>query len=740
MMPLEYYDQNYVPLDHSYQLATTNSLTHQSNREISSQVNKQPLAKIQTYSKNPVIHQLSSNGKIQNSSILPTPKSQMTIPQGLSNRAITSPLSLCKSPVTSSLDLHQRSSLSPAWKAFNSSLSYSKPQKMSSSDLSKTSSSLEPKQTTLGSELPIYKLQTTSSSENLHWTSQSLKSNLRVLSSSLSHLQHQETPIANSFWASSSLRPNHKSYSSTLLSSKFQTASLDDLWTSLLVQNQRSLSSPTLNTKLQTNGFIQTPPSLERDQMAAGSPLPDSRPQKDPTLSSNPTFLRLPPSHEKLRQSPFSHSTHQCESSPALNPKSQTVLTVDRNFQMVSSSICHSKFQNTTSKNDKHHPIELPTSQTKPNVSGQSLPSDTHCVKNIASWTWSSGLQRKSSFDTSAKTESEKDISWTLHYCLPCIVKGGTMSDDVVNRIVSSLSKSRIQRDLSRQILLRRMRGKPNPRPGPRLLSTYTVCLVCASCIKSQCNHITGKKGPHCATLFVIPIPEASSEGKIAVKLVLILSLPEASFSPLVPPPPVDGKQPHEALHDENLKDVEKIPQVPSTSEPSIIQELSRNTKCSLMSPENKFVSQQSQAASDWLLYVKKSSNLRSRSQTPSPFSSSSSSSSSSVSSTMSSLTSFSSSSFAFPPEPPPPRGAAPPALSGCVLADMLSCCRLPPGVSWLEFICSEDYHPLPGKPKKMQLSAPQRKPASSATTVKGTNGPSVFLRFFQTKFQNEKP
>lgn len=107
----------------------------------------------------------------------------------------------------------------------------------------------------------------------------------------------------------------------------------------------------------------------------------------------------------------------------------------------------------------------------------------------------------------------------------PCIIKGGTVPDDVVNKIINSLSKTRIQKDLCRQILFRRMRGRPNPYPGPRISSSYVICLACASCIKSQCYHLTGKKDPRAATLFVIPTPEPSAEGQIKMKLVLIMGL-----------------------------------------------------------------------------------------------------------------------------------------------------------------------------------------------------------------------
>ncbi|KAF5929595.1 hypothetical protein HPG69_016652 [Diceros bicornis minor] len=392
---------------------------------------------------------------------------------------------------------------------------------------------------------------------------------------------------------------------------------------------------------------------MERSQMALSSPLPDFRPQTTPVLSSNSSILSLSLSNSKPRKSPLPHSVHQTQSLPLFQPKPQTVLTLDRDFRTLSSPVCHSEFQNTTSPNDKHRATDLSSPYPKPNVSGQALSSSKHCVRNIATSTLGSRLQSKCSFDLCAKTESNKEIPWTLDYIYPCIVKGGTVPDDVVNKIVNSLSKTRIQRDLCRQILFRRMRGRPNPRPGPRLSSSYVVCLACASCIKSQCNHLTGRKDPRGATLFVIPTPEPSSEGEIKVKLALILSLPETFSSCL--PCPVKENQPEETSED-NFEEMENISQFFPTSEPDITQGLNMRKTWLTAAPEKEVVSQQPQAI-DWLLYVKKSSNYQ-------PKSLLSASSSSTSSSSFSSCSSSSSSSST---SPLPSKESTTSTLSGCV-------------------------------------------------------------------------
>ncbi|XP_005375576.1 PREDICTED: mucin-5AC [Chinchilla lanigera] len=737
MVPFKYYDQHFLPLNHSCHLATTNSLTHQYNSKKLNQLNNQPLAKVQSYSKNFAAPSLNYNQTVQSCSVLPSPKSQLKISQGFNNKATKLQLSPSKCLVTFSPD-HWKNSLHPTGKALSSPLSYPKPQTTSLSDLNKTSPSLEPSQTCWSSQLPLPKPQTTSSSPDLHWTSPLLKSNQKVLHSSLSHLQHQETPLLNAMWTSS-LRPQQKASRSTLLQSNPQkTSSLDGFWTSLLVHNQRSLSSPSLSSKAQTNNFLQTSHSLEFNQMALISPLEDSRPHKKPILTSNSSVLSLPLSHVKLRKSPLLHSAQQSQSLSVFQPKSQAVLTLDHSFQTLSSPICHSKFPNATSPNDKDRTTEMPLSHLKPNAAGQASSSTKHCLRRTTTSPWGSGLQSKSSLDFRERVKSDREIPWTLHYGHPCIVKGGTIPDRVVNKIITSLSKTRIQRDLSRQILFRRMRGRPNPRPGPRLSSVYTVCLSCASCIKSPCNHLTGKKDPRCGMLFVIPTPEANSKGEIEVKLLFILRLPETSFSPFLPPLSMKGSQLEDTPSD-SLEEIEKLSQFFSASESDVLRGLRVKEGWSAASSENQAASPKVQAV-DWLLYVKNNGSSDSQSPSPSP-PSSSSSSSSSISSATPSPTSSSSSSSLLPSEPLPSQDCSPCPLSNCVVTKLLSYHRLPPGVSWLEFICSKDYQPLPGKPDKEQSPQPTTTPLRNATATKETKGPSMLHKFFSKhSFKNEKP
>ncbi|XP_023574989.1 uncharacterized protein LOC101578265 [Octodon degus] len=715
MVPPAYLDQHFLPLNRSYDLATTNSLTHQYSATKRSQLNGQPVAKVQSYSNNLAAPSIDYNRATQSCSVLPSPKSPAKNSQCFNNKAKKSQLSLSKGPGTLSLD-HWKNPFHPAGKALSSPLSHPKPQITSSSDLTKTSSSLEPSQTHSSSQLPLPEPQTTSSSLDFHCTSPLLKSNQKVSHSSLSNLQPQETSLLDILWVSS-LRPKQKVNRSALLESKPQkTSILDGLWTSLLVHNQRSLSSPSLSTKAQTNNSLQTPHSLEFHQTALNSPLEDSGLQRKSILTSKASALSLPLSSVKSRESPALHSAHQSQSLSVFQPKSQAVLALDHHFQSLSSPRCHSMFQSTASPSDKSRATEQPPSHLKPNAPAQASSSTKHCLKkSAAASTRASRPQSKGSLDFSAKIESDKEIPWTLRYGHPCIVKGGTIPDRVVNKIINSLSKTRIQRDLSRQILFRRMRGRPNPHPGPRISSTYTVCLTCASCIKSPCNHLKGKRDPHCGRLFVIPTPEANSEGKIQVKLLFLLTLPETYSSPFLPPLSIRGSQPEDALID-NLEEMEKTSQLFSTSESDTSQELRVKKRSLTVSSKSKVVSQKEQIV-DWLLYVKNNDSFHSPSQIPPP-PSSCSSSPSSVSTATHSPTSSSSSSSASPSEPFLSRDTAPYLLSNSVVTNLLSHHRLPPGVSWLEFICSKDYQPLSGKPSKKQSPHPKTPPVRNANTV----------------------
>lgn len=152
---------------------------------------------------------------------------------------------------------------------------------------------------------------------------------------------------------------------------------------------------------------------------------------------------------------------------------------------------------------------------------------------------------------------------------------------------------------------------------------------------------------PRCATLFVIPTPESSTDGKVDVKIILILSLPEKPSSTCFQLPMKDSKSENnlEAL-DDNLDVLEKITQFFPASESDFIQGLKTKRKCLAVSSESKDLSQEPQSI-DWLLYVKNSNGIQLETQVQGPSSSSSSS--------CSSVSSSSSASSIGRPSPPTP-------------------------------------------------------------------------------------
>lgn len=699
-----------VPFEPSYEVVTVKSLTQQHVGEKLSQPSKHSSNGVLTHTNFIGIPSLNSNQKLQSCSILPPSKTQDIILQCSQNRVINSS-SYSKNPLFSLPDHHQRTLLRSNQKVMNTPLSYPKLQ---------TTSSINPRtlpkhhQVALNSQLPATTPQSTSLD---NCPLPSLKSDKRAIHSSFPLVNHQETPYLDRLWTSSSLQPNKKALSATSQHKPQKRSSLNSLWTSLIDHSQRSLSSPSLNSAPQTNCLLQKSPLLEPNQMTLRSSLTDSRSQTMSISNSNSCGLNLALSHSRSKNSFLPHSVRQPQS--LFQAKSPSLLICDHIIKTPNSPVCHFAFQSPTSLNDKHG--TLTPFHPKLSIPSQSPSRSKHCTRARTTSVVYLRPQNKSSRDFWAKIKPKKEIPWTLHFTNPCIVKGGTLSDDVVNKIINSLSKSRIQRDLCRQILYRRMRGKPNPRPGPRLSASYLVCLNCASCIKYQCPHLTGKKDPRGATLFVIPTPELSSEGKIEVKLIFILSLPETSiFSSL--PLFVKRNQPDEEAPEDHLERMEKISKLFSTSELAISQELNVKKEWLPVAPENQVVSQQSPAV-DWLLYVKKN-NSQSQNLC---LSSSSSISSSSSSSSFSSLSSTSS--FIKKTSPTPPaKGTASATLSGYVLNNMLSCHKLPPGVSWLEYIHSKNDQPLP-----TQSPAQKKMPTDNDTIANRNKGPKALCKLVQT-------
>ncbi|XP_032755303.1 LOW QUALITY PROTEIN: casein kinase II subunit alpha'-interacting protein [Rattus rattus] len=726
MVPLGYNDKPFVYLQDCLQQTANNSPAHHYTSDKLNQSYSQPMCKEQP--QNTVVASPSSfNKKAQSFSALSPLNSKVT--KGSYNRAMksSSPSLYSKCPATTSKDSLLKSSSQLSWKSLDSSLPHHKSQTSSSFT---STSSLEPSKTSPRSRLPLPKTQT-SSSIDLCWKSPSLESTQRISTSSSPPLDQRETSSLNIIWSTPSLESSQSERNSQLCKSKSQKdSSLDCLWTSLLESNQKTLSSPSLTHKLQRPSFSSTS-ALESNRVVQTSPLSDCKSLKIPISNSNNNVFTLPLSQAKSRKlAPSSHSFLPSRSLSTCQPKPKIAAKCDPSTRAISATACQPKVQNTASLIDKHRLRQLPSVHTKPNISGHRILTPKPGIKTKNASVPCSRLPNKCSFEKSVKSEAENESLWSLDYSHPCIIKGGSVPVDVVNKIVNSISKSTIQKDLSRQILLRRMRGKPNPRPGPRLSSTYSVCLECASAIKSQCNHLTGKRDPRCATLFVIPTPESGTDGKADVKIILILSLPETPSSSCFQLPMKDSQSENnlEAL-DDNLDVLEKITQFFPASESDFIQGLKTKRKCLAVSSESKDTSQEPQSI-DWLLYVKNSNGIQSQTQVQGPSSSSSSS--------CSSVSSSSSSSSGRPSPPTLCTDPTPAHVPGYVLGKVRSYHRLPPGTSWLEFIRGSSSDTT----KLRQSTSAKTKPVRSHNTKclkKGRRETSALLKYFQTKFQNEK-
>ncbi|XP_051840330.1 casein kinase II subunit alpha'-interacting protein isoform X2 [Antechinus flavipes] len=314
-----------------------------------------------------------------------------------------------------------------------------------------------------------------------------------------------------------------------------------------------------------------------------------------------------------------------------------------------------------------------------------------------------------------SKAMPNREPSWSLFYLKPCIVDGVIIPNEIVKNIVSSIPQSRIHRDIRKQILLRWMRGRPNPQPGPRLSSTYTVCLVCASWIRYGCSHVKGRKDPNGAKLVAIPTPLPGSEGEMGVRLVLQIPQSKPSSISCLPCHSYEEQHPQASAEEH---DTLTIPEGERNQEALILTESAStstlptpNIAIQSVTPaiQPQSINHQFQGVK-WLLYIKTMTGPLPQ-YPPSSLSSSSSSP-------------FSPSSF-----------------SDCVSFESFIYHRLPPGVYWLDFIYSKDYQTRDKRISERHQPSGGKMPASSTTKKlpreKATTGSGTFLKAVLEKFQN---
>ncbi|XP_074048774.1 uncharacterized protein LOC141491988 [Macrotis lagotis] len=111
--------------------------------------------------------------------------------------------------------------------------------------------------------------------------------------------------------------------------------------------------------------------------------------------------------------------------------------------------------------------------------------------------------------------------TWSFGYFKPNTIGCRNISNKNVNKIISSIPKEKIKNDIQKQILLRQIKKHPNSKSGPRLSSSYPVCLICASWVPHGCIHAKKIKEYSEARLLAIPMPMPGSKEEMGIKFVL---------------------------------------------------------------------------------------------------------------------------------------------------------------------------------------------------------------------------
>ncbi|XP_007500818.1 casein kinase II subunit alpha'-interacting protein isoform X1 [Monodelphis domestica] len=315
------------------------------------------------------------------------------------------------------------------------------------------------------------------------------------------------------------------------------------------------------------------------------------------------------------------------------------------------------------------------------------------------------------------KVMSPREPSWSLFYLKPCVVDGMIIPNEIVKNIVNSIPQSRIHRDIRKQILLRWMRGRPNPQPGPRLSSVYTVCLVCASWIRYGCSHVKGRKDPNGAKLVAIPTPLPGSEGEMGVRLVLQIPQSKSSSISWLPCPSYTEQRPQGPTEDydtvitpEGEKSQEALVLTEATTTTTTIQAPTFSIQSMSPAIQHQSINHQFQGVK-WLLYIKTMTGPLPQYPPSSPSSSSSSP--------------FSPSS----------------SFSDCVSFESFFYHRLPPGVYWLDFIYNKDHQARERRISERHQPSGGKIPTNSTTKKlpreKAPTGSGTFLKAVLEKFQN---
>ncbi|XP_007493195.2 uncharacterized protein LOC103106823 isoform X1 [Monodelphis domestica] len=126
-----------------------------------------------------------------------------------------------------------------------------------------------------------------------------------------------------------------------------------------------------------------------------------------------------------------------------------------------------------------------------------------------------------------ARTKQKIESSLCFSYLKPYTIEGGTVSDEIVNEIINSISEEKIKNDI--MFLIEQTKECPIPQTDHNLSSSYNVCLHCASWIPYGCPHVKRMNYHGRAKLMAIPIPIPGSKRKMDIKFVL--KLPKQQYS-----------------------------------------------------------------------------------------------------------------------------------------------------------------------------------------------------------------
>ncbi|XP_036599230.1 uncharacterized protein LOC118836002 [Trichosurus vulpecula] len=176
----------------------------------------------------------------------------------------------------------------------------------------------------------------------------------------------------------------------------------------------------------------------------------------------------------------------------------------------------------------EHHKIPIQGLSLWPIPESHPRPEALTDCNSLANASLSTNHQHEAQSTNQHKVQTlqNTEATWYFNHIKPYTIEGKVVIPTItVKDIISSIPQEKIKKDIHKQVLLRRMKGATH-RPGRRILSSYRVCLACASWIPNGCPHMQGTKYPGQVQLLAIPMPLPGSEVEMGMKF--ILQIPQA--------------------------------------------------------------------------------------------------------------------------------------------------------------------------------------------------------------------